>query len=285
MRPRLRWGLTRAAARPAGSPCRRSPDDAAPPKIRRRYRRYRLDADQHRAGAADDHSRPGAVLRRHGAQEEHPRDHDAVASRSPASSPSSGRSPATASPSPPAPRLHLCRRLLALHAERHLRTTSARATTPGFMLGAGIDGRRRHGTTIPETVYMMFQMTFAIITPALIAGAFADRMKFSALCIFMTLWSLLVYSPIAHWVWAPSGWGAINGQLDFAGGTVVHINAGIAGLVCCAGAGQARRLRHRQHGAVQPGLRGDRRLAAVGRLVRVQRRFRGRLPTAAPAWR
>jgi Amt family ammonium transporter len=80
---------------------------------------------------------------------------------------------------------------------------------------------------------MMFQMTFAIITPALIVGAFADRMKFSALCIFMTLWSLLIYSPVAHWMWAPTGWGAINGQLDFAGGTVVHINAGIAGLVTC----------------------------------------------------
>jgi Amt family ammonium transporter len=87
-------------------------------------------------------------------------------------------------------------------------------------------------TTIPETVYMMFQMTFAIITPALIVGAFADRMKFSALCIFMTLWSLLIYSPVAHWMWAPSGWAAQNGQLDFAGGTVVHINAGIAGLMC-----------------------------------------------------
>ena len=87
-------------------------------------------------------------------------------------------------------------------------------------------------TTIPETVYMMFQMTFAIITPALIVGAFADRMKFSALCIFMTLWSLLIYSPVAHWMWAPSGWSSINGQLDFAGGTVVHINAGIAGLMC-----------------------------------------------------
>jgi Amt family ammonium transporter len=87
-------------------------------------------------------------------------------------------------------------------------------------------------TTIPETVYMMFQMTFAIITPALIAGAFADRMKFSAMCIFMTLWSLLVYSPIAHWVWAPSGWANQMGVLDFAGGTVVHINAGVAGLMC-----------------------------------------------------
>ena len=87
--------------------------------------------------------------------------------------------------------------------------------------------------TIPESVYMMFQMTFAIITPALIAGAFADRMKFSAMCIFMVLWSILVYSPIAHWVWAPTGWLSTKGTLDFAGGTVVHINAGIAGLMAC----------------------------------------------------
>jgi len=87
--------------------------------------------------------------------------------------------------------------------------------------------------TIPESVFMMFQMTFAIITPALIAGAFADRMKFSAMCVFMVLWSILVYSPIAHWVWAPTGWLAAKGTLDFAGGTVVHINAGIAGLMAC----------------------------------------------------
>src|SRR5580692_1032258 len=101
-----------------------------------------------------------------------------------------------------------------------------------FVLASGIKDVADMGTTIPETVYMMFQMTFAIITPALIAGAFADRMKFSAMCIFMTLWSLLVYSPIAHWVWAPSGWANQMGILDFAGGTVVHINAGIAGLMC-----------------------------------------------------
>jgi ammonium transporter, Amt family len=99
-----------------------------------------------------------------------------------------------------------------------------------FTLGAGTDAAAVQ--TVPETVYMMFQMTFAIITPALIAGAFADRMKFSALCIFITLWSLLVYSPIAHWVWAPTGWISQLGVLDFAGGTVVHINAGIAGLMC-----------------------------------------------------
>ncbi len=104
-----------------------------------------------------------------------------------------------------------------------------------FTLGAGTDNATQN--TIPETVFMMFQMTFAIITPALITGAFADRMKFSALLIFMTLWSLLVYSPIAHWVWGATGWlngGVLGlpGAADFAGGTVVHINAGIAGLVC-----------------------------------------------------
>ncbi len=85
---------------------------------------------------------------------------------------------------------------------------------------------------IPESVFMMFQLTFAIITPALIAGAFAERMKFSAMLVFMALWSLVVYAPIAHWVWEPGGWLASKGILDFAGGTVVHINAGVAGLVC-----------------------------------------------------
>src|SRR5271169_6769613 len=92
--------------------------------------------------------------------------------------------------------------------------------------------------TIPETVYICFQMTFAIITPALIAGAFAERMKFSAMLWFIGLWAILVYSPIAHWVWGADGFMS-NGNsdamfkvLDFAGGTVVHINAGVAGLMC-----------------------------------------------------
>jgi Amt family ammonium transporter len=90
---------------------------------------------------------------------------------------------------------------------------------------------------IPESVFMMFQMTFAIITPALITGAFADRMKFSAMLVFMVLWSIFDYAPIAHWVWstdatgAPVGFLMKMGVLDFAGGTVVHINAGIAGLM------------------------------------------------------
>ena len=97
-----------------------------------------------------------------------------------------------------------------------------------FTLGTG-DGAIAF--TFPETIFVMFQMTFAIITAALITGAVADRMKFSALCIFMVLWSALIYSPIAHWVWHPNGIIFAWGALDFAGGTVVHINAGIAGLV------------------------------------------------------
>ncbi|WP_428395163.1 ammonium transporter [Lichenicoccus sp.] len=100
----------------------------------------------------------------------------------------------------------------------------------GFVMGPNTSSPVPY--TIPESVYMMFQMTFAIITPALIAGAFADRMKFSAMCIFMVLWSLVVYAPIAHWVWSPIGWVGAFGAIDFAGGTVVHINAGIAGLMC-----------------------------------------------------
>ena len=84
--------------------------------------------------------------------------------------------------------------------------------------------------TIPESVFMVFQMTFAIITPALIVGAFVERMKFSAMLLFMILWSLLVYSPVTHWVWG-GGFLGDDGVLDFAGGTVVHINAGVAGLV------------------------------------------------------
>jgi Amt family ammonium transporter len=85
--------------------------------------------------------------------------------------------------------------------------------------------------TIPEALYMMFQMTFAIITPALVAGAFCDRIKFSSMLVFMGLWSVIVYAPIAHWVWHPNGFLANAGVLDFAGGTVVHINAGVAGLI------------------------------------------------------
>ncbi len=98
-----------------------------------------------------------------------------------------------------------------------------------FLKGVTVDAL---SGTIPETVFMTFQMTFAIITPALIVGAFAERMKFSAMLWFMGIWLILVYAPICHWVWG-GGWLGEMGVLDFAGGTVVHINAGIAGLVAC----------------------------------------------------
>jgi Amt family ammonium transporter len=99
-----------------------------------------------------------------------------------------------------------------------------------FLRGIGVDTL---SGTIPETVFITFQLTFAIITPALIAGAFAERMKFSAMLIFSVLWSLIVYAPICHMAWSGDGslFGDILGALDFAGGTVVHINAGIAALV------------------------------------------------------
>jgi len=96
-----------------------------------------------------------------------------------------------------------------------------------FMSGVGYDTL---SGSIPETVFSMFQLTFAIITPALIVGAFTDRMKFSSMLVFLGLWVSIVYAPICHWVWG-GGWLGSLGAKDFAGGTVVHINAGVAGLV------------------------------------------------------
>src|SRR6478609_3466624 len=84
---------------------------------------------------------------------------------------------------------------------------------------------------IPETLFAMYQMTFAVITPALIVGAYAERMKFSSMLIFSSLWLLICYVPICHWVWSPSGWLYKMGLLDFAGGTVVHITAGLGSLI------------------------------------------------------
>ena len=93
---------------------------------------------------------------------------------------------------------------------------------------------------IPESVYAMFQLSFAIITAALVVGSFVERMRFSAMLIFMSLWTVMVYAPIAHWVWEPNGWLARLGALDFAGGSVVHVNAGVAGLVCAYALGPRR---------------------------------------------
>ena len=96
------------------------------------------------------------------------------------------------------------------------------------------------GATIPHSLFALFQMMFAIITPALITGAFAERIKFSGYILFMSLWLLLVYAPVAHWVWHPDGWLFKLGALDFAGGTVVHINAGMAALAAIIVIGKRR---------------------------------------------
>ncbi len=112
-----------------------------------------------------------------------------------------------------------------------------------MMAGDKPDGVNALAPTIPENVFMCFQMTFAIITPALICGSFAERMKFSGLCLFMALWLLIVYVPIAHWVWGGGFLGGL-GVLDFAGGTVVHINAGVAGLVTALVLGKRKGYGH-----------------------------------------
>jgi Amt family ammonium transporter len=99
-----------------------------------------------------------------------------------------------------------------------------------FLNGVGLEPQE--GSTIPHILFMAFQMMFAIITPALISGAIAERMKFSAYVLFIILWATLVYDPICHWVWGPDGWLGARGALDFAGGTVVHLSSGAAALVC-----------------------------------------------------
>jgi Amt family ammonium transporter len=108
----------------------------------------------------------------------------------------------------------------------------------GKSMLAGIDAKTVKGS-IPETVFAMYQMTFAIITPALVVGAYAERVKFSGMLLFSLLWLLLVYCPVAHWVWG-DGWLGKMGLMDFAGGTVVHLNAGVAALVCALVLGRRR---------------------------------------------
>jgi Amt family ammonium transporter len=108
-----------------------------------------------------------------------------------------------------------------------------------FLNGVGLEPQE--GSTIPHILFMAFQMMFAIITPALISGAIAERMKFSAYVLFIILWATLVYDPICHWVWGPDGWLGARGALDFAGGTVVHLSSGIAALVCAVLIGRRSR--------------------------------------------
>jgi Amt family ammonium transporter len=98
--------------------------------------------------------------------------------------------------------------------------------------GVGVEPNADYAATIPHQAFMLFQMMFAVITPALITGAFAERIKFSAFILFTLLWATFIYDPLAHWVWGVGGWVRNLGALDFAGGTVVHISSGIAGLAC-----------------------------------------------------
>ncbi|MBK7580879.1 MAG: ammonium transporter [Myxococcales bacterium] len=98
-----------------------------------------------------------------------------------------------------------------------------------FLAGVGFEPRE--GTTIPHLLFMAYQMMFAIITPALISGAYAERVKFSTYAVFTLLWSVLIYAPLCHWVWGPGGWLLTRGALDFAGGTVVHLSSGVSALV------------------------------------------------------
>jgi Amt family ammonium transporter len=104
--------------------------------------------------------------------------------------------------------------------------------------GVGLEPNPTYAATIPHQAFMVYQMMFAVITPALISGAFAERKRFKAFAIFSLLWATLVYDPMAHWVWADGGWLRSLGALDFAGGTVVHITSGVSALVCALVLGQ-----------------------------------------------
>ncbi|MCX5889974.1 MAG: ammonium transporter [Deltaproteobacteria bacterium] len=108
------------------------------------------------------------------------------------------------------------------------------------LAGVGFEPFKAYSETIPHQTFMIYQAMFAIITPALITGAFAERMKFSTFLVFMVIWSTIVYNPVAHWVWGDGGWLKNLGALDFAGGTVVHINAGVAALAAALVMGPRR---------------------------------------------
>jgi ammonium transporter, Amt family len=110
--------------------------------------------------------------------------------------------------------------------------------------GVGVEPFDAYSKTIPHQVFMLFQMMFAIITPALITGAFAERKKFSAFLLFTVLWATVVYDPLAHWVWGDGGWLKKLGALDFAGGTVVHISSGVSALVCAMVLGRRKGYGH-----------------------------------------
>jgi len=148
-----------------------------------------------------------------------------------------------------------------------------------FLRDIAVESTSPFAPTIPELLFMFYQMTFAIITVALVAGAVADRMRFSAFLWFAAGWLLLVYVPIAHWVWG-GGWLAKAGVLDFAGGTVVHLNAGVAAWSrrSCSASATATAA---TISPLRPVAGGDRHRPLVGRLARLQRRLGARANSRA----
>ena len=142
-----------------------------------------------------------------------------------------------------------------------------------------------YATTVPHLAFMAFQMMFAIITPALITGAFAERKRFKAFVLFAVAWSTLVYAPIAHWVWSPDGWLFGLGVLDFAGGTVVHLSSGVAALVAALFIGRRSGLIEPRDRAARRADDRPRRRPAVVRLVRLQRRAPRSARTGSPRLR
>ena len=141
-----------------------------------------------------------------------------------------------------------------------------------FLTGIGMNSVSPFASIIPEILFMIYQMTFAVITVALVAGSVAERKKFSAFLLFSALWLIFVYAPIAHWVWG-GGFLAKAGLLDFAGGTVVHINAGVARTRGGVGARKAARLRPRQSCALRSFHGRNRHRPLMGRLVRLEWRI------------
>ena len=145
-----------------------------------------------------------------------------------------------------------------------------------FLNGVGSEPNADYAATIPQGTYMIYQLMFAIITPALISGAYAERIKFSAMSLFTTLWAFVVYFPMAHMVWGKGGF--LNAYLggkfhtfDFAGGTVVHITSGVSALVCALVPGQARRVSEGADEAAQHDAQRNRRMSLMGGLVWIQR--------------